>query len=333
MALLSRALGFGLALLLAALMCGTADAQPTPVQLPDPSEEDDPEGDVDIITSAGEFKKPQPRQPSIVLDTGPKVRWNPEWRPFGFVNFIGAGLMAGLAVGSLAIPSDETRWTATNSFDNAIRNFLRPSNSNDRFRGRDASDITLALSINQVLVDTLVVTWWGHDAGKVALQMALMNIEAIAFNSGINGLVSGVASRERPYRNMCRGERAEALRDCRSSKRYRSFYSGHTSVTFTVAGLTCMHHAHLPLYGGGIADTLVCIGAFGLAASTGTLRIVGDQHWGSDVLTGAVMGTLSGTLVPYFLHYRTGDLPDVEPDAISFSILPTPTGVHMTGLF
>ena len=295
--------------------------------LPEPTGDD-----VDIITSAGEFR-PSDRKPSIVLRTGPKVRWNENWRGFGLGNFIGTGLMAGLALGSLAIPADETRWVQTNSFDVGIRNALRPSTRAARFAAKDISDVLLALSINQILIDTLVVTWWGHDAGSVALQMALMNIEAVAFNNGINGLVSGIASRERPYRDMCVGTDATELQDCRTSKRYRSFYSGHTSTAFTVAGLTCMHHHYLPLYGGGIADTLICIGTFGIAAGTGLMRISGDQHWGTDVITGALMGTFSGLAVPYFLHYRTGDLPDVEGDKVSISFIPTPTGATITGVF
>ncbi len=290
--------------------------------------------DIDILTEAGEFQPP-PRRASIDLDdTGPKMRWDPRWRRFDLGNFIATGIAAGGAIGSLAIPPAPNRWTTTNEFDVAVRNALRRDETDDRFRERDASDILLALSINQLLVDTLIVTWWGHDAGSVALQMALINIETIAFNAAINGLVSGLASRERPYGDsLCLGEADTELVDCRTSKRYRSFYSGHTSTTFAVAGLTCMHHAYLPIYGDTFADTLICISSFGIAAATGTLRVTGDQHWASDVLVGAAMGTFSGLAVPYFLHYRTGDLPDTSPDTISINLLPTPTGFVMTGVF
>ena len=42
-----------------------------------------------------------------------------------------------------------------------------------------------------------------------------------------------------------------------------------------------------------------------LAASiTGALRIVGEQHYFSDVLAGAVSGFLSGFMVPVFVYPR-----------------------------
>ncbi|HHH30289.1 MAG TPA: phosphatase PAP2 family protein [Polyangiaceae bacterium] len=221
-----------------------------------------------------------------------------------------------------------------NAFDEAVRNTLRPNEQGHRNVARDASDIMLMLSINQVLVDTLIVTWWGHDADTVAYNMALMNIEAIAFNTALNQLVGGLASRERPYRVECDQLPDEELRsDCRGRKRFRSFYSGHASTTFAVAGLTCMHHAQLPLYGGGFADVLPCVASFAIAGTTGTLRLVADQHWATDVLVGAAMGTFSGLAVPYFLHYGWGEPEEHQPDEISIRILPLPTGGMVSGMF
>jgi hypothetical protein len=36
------------------------------------------------------------------------------------------------------------------------------------------------------------------------------------------------------------------------------------------------------------------------------LRIVYDEHWASDVLVGATVGTLSGYVLPSLLHYGFG---------------------------
>ena len=95
-----------------------------------------------------------------------------------------------------------------------------------------------------------------------------------------------------------------------------------------------MHHAHLPLYGGGLPDILACASAFGVAAGTATLRVVGDQPWTSDILVGSAFGTFSGLFIPWVLHYRTGDLPDaVDADGISVQVIPTPAGGYITGAF
>jgi membrane-associated phospholipid phosphatase len=264
-----------------------------------------------------------------------QVKWDPAWRRFELGNYVGTGIMLGATIGSLAIPSTPDRWQQTNSFDTGARNALRLDTESGRNAARDASDILLVVSTNWLLVDTLIVSWWGHDAGDVAWEVALMSVEALAFNNSINGLVAAFASRQRPYaRDLCVGETGDKLRECTSSKRYRSFFSGHSSTTFTVAGLTCMHHAHLPLYGGGFPDVFACASAFGIAAGTAALRVVADQHWTSDVLVGSAFGTFSGLFIPWVLHYRTGDLPDKpDKDGVSFQVLPSPTGANLTGKF
>jgi membrane-associated phospholipid phosphatase len=308
----------------------TPPAQPVPV-------DDD---DIDIITAAGTPEKPPPRKPSIVLaPTAPKVRWNPRWQKFEVPHYIATGGFIGLAIAGVAIPKSENRWATTNEFDLAIRDGIRFDELDARNRARDASDIGLTASLNFPLIDTFIVTWWGHDNGEVAFQMALINIETLAINSGLDSLVSALASRQRPYgtegSNFCVGTNQTELSDCRSVRRYRSFYSGHTSTTFTVAGLTCMHHSQLPLYGAPWADATACVSAIALAGTTGVLRMVADQHWMSDVLVGAAMGTFNGLVWPYVLHYRTGDLPDASGDdsSVKWSLIPTPTGANLTGLF
>ena len=67
--------------------------------------------------------------------------------------------------------------------------------------------------------------------------------------------------------------------------------------------------------------------------TTGALRIVADQHWASDVLVGAAVGTFSGLAVPYFLHYGWGEPEEQRPDEVSISILPLPTGGMLSGAF
>jgi len=278
--------------------------------------------------------QPPPRRASISLGDSPKqVQWNERWKRFGWTDLVATTVMATTSLATLAIAPDEDRWTGPNDFDEAVRRAMRLEGLVDRDRARDASDVFLMLAINQMLVDTLVVTWWGHDSQDVAIQMVLMNIEAIAVNSALNGLVAGLVSRERPYGRDCVGELAEST-DCTGNKRYRSFYSGHTSTTFTSAALTCMHHAYLPLYGGGAADKIVCATGFLMAGTTGMLRIMGDQHYLSDVLVGAAMGTASGLLVPWLLHYRTGDLPAPKArSGVRMTLLPTPTGGVLSGVF
>ena len=67
------------------------------------------------------------------------------------------------------------------------------------------------------------------------------------------------------------------------------------------AGL-CVQHSRLEIYGGA-ADKIVCPAALAVAATTGLLRIVSDRHWASDVLGGAIFGTVLGAGVSW-MHLR-----------------------------
>jgi membrane-associated phospholipid phosphatase len=97
----------------------------------------------------------------------------------------------------------------------------------------------------------------------------------------------------------------------------------------------CSHHAHLPLYGGGAPDVLACAASFAAAATVGTLRVVSDQHFTTDVLTGAAVGTLTGLGLPWLLHYRGGATPDVSarPAGATVGFVPAPLGGAIVGVF
>jgi len=73
------------------------------------------------------------------------------------------------------------------------------------------------------------------------------------------------------------------------------------------AGLTCAHHRHLPLYGGGWPDVAICVATLAAASSTAVLRVMSDRHYSSDALLGVGIGLASGWGLPEWLHYGAGD--------------------------
>jgi membrane-associated phospholipid phosphatase len=83
----------------------------------------------------------------------------------------------------------------------------------------------------------------------------------------------------------------------------KSFVAGHVAAVTTMAALTCVHHQHLPLYGGGVADLAPCVLMIGASGFEGVARMVADKHWASDVLLGWTVGALSGYVVPSLMHY------------------------------
>ena len=278
------------------------------------------------------------RDDLLAPPTHPKpnaVEWDPTWPRFRAAELWATGIFAAVALGSLAIPDGGGRWTTVNGFDDSVRSALRFKTAENRERAQDASDIMLTLSFNYLLFDSAVVTWWAHGRGSVALQIALIDIEAVALTTAITSLAKGVSARERPFRTDCSGPESRQERDCQGQNRYQSFFSGHTSTAFTAAGLTCQHHAHLPLYGGGAPDTLACISSFALAGATGAMRIMSDRHWATDVIGGAVIGTASGMAVPYLLHYRGGAPAPTEGEkgGVKIGVVPAPMGAAVVGVF
>jgi membrane-associated phospholipid phosphatase len=108
-------------------------------------------------------------------------------------------------------------------------------------------------------------------------------------------------ARERPFvHHMPAEERASTAHP---SDNNVSFYSGHTSFAFalatasgTVASLRGYRLA--PLVWGTLLP---------FAALTGYLRIAGDKHYFTDVLTGMLVGSGVGVLLPLVFHGRRGD--------------------------
>jgi membrane-associated phospholipid phosphatase len=105
-----------------------------------------------------------------------------------------------------------------------------------------------------------------------------------------------------------------------------SFYSGHTSMTFslaTAAGTVAT------LRGYRNAWAVWAVG-MPLAAATGYLRMAADKHYLSDVLVGAVAGSAFGVGVPVLLHARVGRL---QLGSVDMRVTPTPNGVGLAGNF
>jgi len=272
------------------------------------------------------------------LGSGPRLTWQPGWRRFSTFDYVLTGIAASVVVAGYLIAPSPGRWPRGEApLDEGGRDTLRLRNHSDATRARDASDLLLSIGVAYpFLVDSLIVAWWHHDSPDVAEQMALMSVEALAVTAALQGLSAGFTSRERPYGRTCGNELDERNGDCTSRTRYRAFFSGHTSASFATAGVICSHHAHLPLYGGGVGDALVCALGFVNAGAVGMFRIMSDQHYVSDVVMGATVGTLGGLALPWLLHYRNSNgKPGARytRPAVALSVLPTTSGATIGGVF
>lgn len=268
---------------------------------------------------------------------GSSLLWKPRWRKFGTGDYIVTGVSLALAAGSLAWPARPEAWNKPGFlFDEPARRGVRIRSEGWRLNVRDASDVLLSISSTYpFLVDSVMVAFWHRGSSIVATQMALMNAEAMALTAGVQGVVSALVSRERPYGRECSDPAIGSTEDCLRYNRYRSFFSGHTSQAFVSAMLTCAHHANLPLYGTRGADRAACVSHIALAFTIGAMRMLADMHYASDVITGAVVGSAIGLAAPYLLHYRGADPTAAATRSMwaNVRVMPMPTGIAVMGSF
>jgi membrane-associated phospholipid phosphatase len=71
----------------------------------------------------------------------------------------------------------------------------------------------------------------------------------------------------------------------------------------TGAGLLCVYHEELPLYGGGAWDVAACVEGITVGVGVGVLRLMADRHYVSDVMVGGAIGFVSGYALPRLLHF------------------------------
>ena len=182
------------------------------------------------------------------------------------------------------------------------------------------------------MADALTAAWWYRGSREAAQEMALIDLEALAVTGAIQGTANVLVSRERPYGQDCGSEAlpSDAV-DCSHSAHYRSFFSGHSSFSFTSAALICVHHFENELLGPPW-DTLSCAGGYAVAATTATFRVVSDVHYATDVLTGALVGTLVGYGVP-LLHYSRRNAGAARENTMQLHLVPAPGGLAVFGIF
>jgi membrane-associated phospholipid phosphatase len=138
----------------------------------------------------------------------------------------------------------------------------------------------------------------GHDGRLADLPIDFLIItEATAVTMDLNQGIKFAAARERPY---VRFHTDQGL----PHDGELSFFSGHTCFTFALAAssgtvATMRGYRWAPwVWAQGMA----------IAAATGYLRIAADRHYFTDVLTGALVGSMMGFAIPYVFH-RPGAAP------------------------
>ena len=275
------------------------------------------------------------------------VEWNENWPR---VHLAEVGAIVALTVASIEINTlpyaDHAKWSKPILFDSAARSFFKSNNEKTQeFAAQLSDQLYHGMVLAPYVIDNYVVAMGIHENADVALQMTLINLQSL----GLSGVVAlgaeHAVGRARPYTSDCSGpSRADKVgyNHCDGVGEFQSFFSGHAAAAFTMAGLTCAHHQHLPLYGGGLPDAMACVVMLSLATTTGLMRMVVDRHWASDVLLGTSVGIVSGYVLPSWLHYGFGNSRRKVPTVMQTSfgyVAPMPQiytgggGLGLAGVF
>lgn len=254
------------------------------------------------------------------------VYWHEGWSRF----FVGEGLVAAAVTvrnndlgAALDGPNEATIKFTVPVLDRGLSNLFRSKSEAGLKASARMSDLgfrTLVIApyLSDVIFGSLIL----HQNVDIAAQLALIDFEVLTLAGMTQLLGSRIIGRARPITEHSEEGKAGA-------GPYRSFLSGHAMASFTAAGLMCRHHAELPLFGGGAIDRWACVWALAAASATGTLRLVADQHWASDVILGGATGWVMGYYLPKLLHFHSKKIAvktaaDGRPPTITW--LPTLTG-------
>lgn len=247
-------------------------------------------------------------EPPLAAPRG-KAAWRPEWDRFTPAE--GAATI-GLTLGSYFLekrvpdPDHALLGGPVPLLDAPVRYVFRGRTRQEQVTFERLSDIGFrGLALFPYVVDAGVVALGVHRDPDLAAQLALIDAEALTLSGITQIAASKLIGRARPYEEDCRGPGSQTTSRTCGKPDDKSFYSGHAAAAFTSAGLVCLHHQNIPLYGGGAPDAWACTWALTVATGTGLLRIAADDHWASDVLVGVGIGWFYGYVMPRFLHYDT----------------------------
>jgi membrane-associated phospholipid phosphatase len=244
---------------------------------------------------------------SVLAGEKGELRYN--WKmDFAVIGIAGAGYII-TAVGEDQFLPANCRWCSVNSFDQWGRDNLKWSNTGAANKAVYLTGYALA-PMAAFGLDALAAN---HD-GRLSefWPDALIIVEATALSSFTTQLVKMAVGRQRPNAHFGGGSRKPGDND--------SFYSGHTSLAFSLAAAsgtvaTMRGYRFAPLiWGTGMA----------IAATTAYLSIASDRHYLTDVIAGAVLGSAFGVGIPYLFHH-----PRDDAHHTSFSAAPVEGG----GLF
>jgi membrane-associated phospholipid phosphatase len=180
---------------------------------------------------------------------------------------------------------------------------------------------TTAAPGSYIIGTTMYVTGRVANNRKLA-SLGLHGLEGLLVGEATATVLKGVVGRQRPFVAPQDANSYKLGRGFTEGNPYRSFPSGHSVAAFAAAAaVTAETSRNDPNSIWFVAPIM-----YGGAALVGISRMYNNQHWASDVLIGAGIGTFAGLKVVRFNDSHPGNRADRL--FLSGSISPAPDGGH-----
>jgi membrane-associated phospholipid phosphatase len=185
------------------------------------------------------------------------------------------------------------RWCSQNAFDEWVRSWLV---SDDRFAAAALSHNFSAGVMGVIALGSALTPLLFGPRRRAAAQNLVMILAVVMLTFAVIDPVKGLTARERP--GFFHGVITEAVND--PAERFLSFFTGDAAVAFALGACATM----IAFLRGYRSAKAIAVVASICAVIAGVLRIRADMHWATDVMTGALVGTLIGGGLPFLLHPR-----------------------------
>jgi membrane-associated phospholipid phosphatase len=177
-----------------------------------------------------------------------------------------------------------------------------PGTQENRFLRTAATGFRLLGDPGSFVTGTLIYVIGRIDGQRRVQALGLHSVESILLADVLGGGIKMVAGRQRPFVDVTNPYNFQLWRGFQGDQ-FRSFPSGHTITAFafasTVTRETQFWWPHAAWYVGTVF--------YGGASLVGLSRIYNNQHWASDVMAGATIGTIVGLKVVKYTHSHPGN--------------------------
>jgi len=212
----------------------------------------------------------------------------------------------------LAFAARHCAWCEPPGFDRAVRDALKWDNT----AAPHMVSNVLGFAAAPIVLSAMML---GAEGGQRSWRRTFDDlspmVEAAIVVSLTQSTVKYIVRRQRPFVHFASKDRPFAHDD------NTSFYSGHTSAVLAET-FACGIVAHQRGYA---LEPAIWATGITIGVVTGYLRIAADKHYATDVIAGALIGTVAGLAVPYLLH-PAGEFHDADvviakqPHVVSFGL-------------